>query len=171
MWLQFKEKTAELGLDICFVALGLFRIWLDWQKGTESASELIPPKQIVFISQTNTFNYNVQRPRREPIQSNCSKNYQKCTLCTKAFSAYIIVTAQELDREFCFRDFPEMDHGLIRKLLLKLKVKLKVLPMTPRSLPAFYILPEWRNRYHTMSENNRMKPKFTQDPDSEGKEG
>ena len=170
VWLQFKEKTKELGLDICFVALNLCRAWLEWQKDTDSVFELSPPKQIVFLSQSNTFNYNVQRPRREPIQSNCSKNYHKCTLCSKAFCAYIIINALEMNRAFCFRDFPEINHGLFRKLILFLKGEGRILPMKPRSLPEFYILSEWKNRYSNMSENNRVKPKFTQGPDNINKE-
>jgi hypothetical protein len=154
VWLRFKEKTRGLGLDICYVALSLCRIWLEEKRSEDSAFEL-KSKQIVFLTQTNNFNYNVQRPRRVP---DCSKNYSKCTICSKAFSAYILITAKDLDREFCFRDFPELEHGYFRKLILQLRQKGKVLAMHPRALPAFYILPDWRDRYQTMTENNIVTP-------------
>jgi hypothetical protein len=161
IWREFKNRTKDLGLDICFVALNLCRAWLDSQREADSALTLNSIKQIVYLNQTNTFNYNVGRPRRERQQQDCSKNYNKCTLCSRAFSAYVLVTAQELDREFCFRDFSEINHDYFRKIILRLRLRGKVLAMKPRALPEFYILPEWKDRYATMAENNRVKPKVT----------
>jgi hypothetical protein len=161
VWLEFKKITKILGLDICFVVLSLCRVWLESQKEGVSTCQLKTATQIIFLTQTNTFNYNVKKPRRERFQLDCSKSLPKCTLCSRAFGAYIIVNARELDREFCFRDFPEIDHGFFRKLILRLRQKGEVITMKPRTLPEFYILPEWRDRYHTMSENNIVKPKFS----------
>jgi hypothetical protein len=163
IWLEFKSRTKDLGLDICFVALNLCRAWLDSQRDADSALMLNSIKQIVYLNQTNTFNYNVDRPRRERQQQDCSKNYGKCTLCSRAFSAYVLVTARDLNREFCFRDFSEINHDFFRKLILGLRRGNKVLAMKPRALPQFYILPEWKDRYPTMAENNRVKPMSTEE--------
>jgi len=69
------------------------------------------------------------------------------------------MVAREINIEFCFRDFPEINHGVFRKLILKLREEGRVLAMKPRSLPEFYILPEWVDRYPSMSGNNIVKPK------------
>jgi hypothetical protein len=162
VWQQFKDKTKALGTDICSVVLNLCRSWLESQKEMEKSHGLYSAQQIIFLQQKNYFNYNVQRPRRER-KSNCSKSYRKCTLCSKAFCAYILIAAKELDREFCFRDFTELEHGYFRKLIHQLREDGSVLAMKPRSLPEFYILAEWKDRYPTMSENNRVKPELTDD--------
>jgi len=164
VWLELKNQTKALGLDICFVVLSLCRVWLESQKEIESINQINASKQIIYITQKNTFNYNVQRPRRDKVQANCSKSGRKCTLCSKAFEAYIIVVARELNREFCFRDFPEIGHDFFRKLILNLRLKGEVMGMKPRALPQFYVLPEWKDRYPSMNEkteNNRVTPKFT----------
>lgn len=177
VWLELKNKTKASGLDICFVVLSLCRAWLESQKDVSSINQLNTTSQIIYITQKNTFNYNVQRPRREKFQMNCAKNERKCTLCSRAFEAYIIVIARELDREFCFRDFPEIGHDFFRKLILHLRGKSKVIAMKPRALPQFYILSEWKNRYPSMTEkaeNNRVTPRFTEkrvSTDSEDSKG
>jgi hypothetical protein len=163
VWLKFKTITKAVGLDICFVMLSLCRAWIESQnKGnTQSPQVIHTANQVIVLKQTNIFNYNVQKPRRER-NVNCSKNYNKCTLCSRTFEAYILVNARILDREFCFRDFPEIHHDFFRKRILNLRNNGSVLAMKPRSLPEFYILKEWENRYPTMSENNIVKPKSEQ---------
>jgi hypothetical protein len=151
VWLELKEKTKAGGLDICFVVLNLCRAWLKAQKDAESIYTVSGMRQIVFLTQTNNFNYNVAKPRPERFRANCSKEYPKCTICSKAFGAYVLVTAKAIDREFCFRDFPELNHDYFRKIILQLKREGKLLAMKPRALPGFYILPEWKDRYPTMA--------------------
>ncbi len=91
IWLEFKERTKTSGLDICFVALSLIRAWLESLKGASSNCQLNTAGQVILISQTNTFNYNVQKPRRDRLKTDCSKNQSKCTLCSRAFQAYIVM--------------------------------------------------------------------------------
>jgi hypothetical protein len=96
----------------------------------------------------------------------------KCTICSMAFRAYIMEKARELNIAFSFMDFPEINHDLFRKLILELRTRQKILALKPRTNPRFYILHEWKDRYPTMSENNRVKPKFTEyDESSERQEG
>jgi hypothetical protein len=158
VWLDFKEETKSLGLDNCFVALTLFKAWLKARKDTISVSQINTASQIILIYQTNEFNYNVNKPRRERFQLDCSQNLSKCTICSKAFQAYIIEKVRELKRSFSFKDFPEINHDLFRKLILELKKLGKVLPLKDRTNPRFFILAEWKDRYPTMTENNTVKP-------------
>ena len=163
VWLDFKEETKSLGLDNCFVALTLFKAWVKARKDTISVSQINTASQIILIYQTNAFNYNVEKPRRERFQLDCSANLPKCTICSKAFQAYITETARELERSFSFKDFPEINHDLFRKLVLELKKSGKVLPLKSRTNPRFFILAEWKDKYPTMTENNTVKPKFAGD--------
>jgi hypothetical protein len=173
IWLEMKEATKARGLDICFVVLSLCRAWLEALKKGQSGCRIELDSHIVFIHQSNMFNYNVQKPRRERYLRDCSKNLQKCTICSRAFQAYIMEKARDLDRAFSFMDFTEINHDLFRKLILEPKKRQKIVALEPRTNPQFYILHEWKDRYPTMSENNRVKPNFTGDNDesSEKQEG
>jgi hypothetical protein len=168
VWLELKEATKTMGLDICFVVLTLCRAWLKALKEGNSSCQLETKSQMIFLCQANTFNYNVQKPRRERFQRDCSKNLPKCTLCSKAFQAYIIDKVRDLNRSFSFKDFLEINHDLFRKLILELRNRHKILPLTPRTNPEFYILAEWKPRYPSMNGNNTVKPKFTDQPDQKG---
>lgn len=161
IWQEFEEVTKNLGLDNCFVVLSLCKCWLKAHKQKFGILEISGKTQIIFVSQMNQFNYNVGKPRRERFLMDCSRNYPKCTLCSRAFQSYIIEIARELGRSFCFRDFTEINHDLFRKLILELKKSHRILPMIPRSNPETYILPEWKPRYPSMNENNRVKPNDT----------
>jgi hypothetical protein len=107
-----------------------------------------------------------EKLRRERFKLDCSPNLPKCTICSRAFQAYIIEKARELNRSFSFKDYPEINHDLFRKLILMLKKSGRVLPMKLRTNPRFFILTEWKDRYPTMTENNRVKPKFPSDEES-----
>jgi hypothetical protein len=165
VWLDFKEEVKNLGLDNCFVALTLFKAWLKARKNTISVSQINTASQIILIYQTNAFNYNVEKPRRERFQPDCSPNLPKCTICSKAFQAYIIEKARELNRSFSFKDYPEINHDLFRKLILELKKRGKVLPLSSRTNPRFFILTGWKDRYPSMTENTTVKPNS---PDDKG---
>ncbi len=160
VWLDFKEETRRLGLDNCFVALTLFRAWVKARKDTISVSQINTASQIILIYQTNAFNYNVEKPRRERFLLDCSPNLPKCTICSRAFQAYIVEKARELGRSFSFKDFPEINHDLFRKLILALRNERKVLPLKSRTNPRFFILTEWKKQYPTMTENSTVKPRF-----------
>ena len=163
IWLELKETTKARGLDICFVVLTLCRAWLEALRKGQSTCQINSDAQMVFLHQANTFNYNVQKPRRERFQKDCSKNLRKCTLCSMAFRAYITEKARELDRAFSFMDFKEINHDLFRKLILELKKRQKLLSLEPRTNPQFYIIPKWKERYPAMSKNNRVKPQSKSD--------
>src|SRR3972149_6374053 len=105
VWLDLKEETKSLGLDNCFVALTLFKAWVKARKDTISVSKINTASQIILIYQTNAFNYNVEKPMRERFQLDCSANLPKCTICSKAFQAYITATARERERYRSFNAF------------------------------------------------------------------
>lgn len=106
VWLDFKEATKNQGLDNCFVTLTLCKAWLKARKDTISVSQINNASQIILIYQTNAFNYNVEKPRRERFQLDCSQNQPKCTICSKAFQAYIIEKARELRQVILVQRFP-----------------------------------------------------------------
>lgn len=97
-------------------------------------------------------------------------NLPKCTICSKAFQAYIMEKARELDISFSFKDFPEINHDLFRKLILELKRRRKILALKPRTNPQFFILTKWSARYPTMTENNAVKPRFAGESDGQDDE-
>jgi hypothetical protein len=167
VWLDFKEATKSQGLDNCFVVLALCKAWLKARKETISVSQINTATQIILIYQTNAFNYNVEKPRRERFLLDCSPKLRKCTTCSKAFQAYIVETARELNRSFSFKDFPEINHDLFRKLILELRKRHKILALKPRTNPRFFILREWQSQYPTLTENNTVKPEFTANQPSE----
>lgn len=171
VWIEFQGTTKSLGLDICHVALSLFKAWIEAHKTGIGYLEIGNSANMIFVWQTNEFNYNVGKPRRERFQMDCSKNLPKCTLCSRAFQAYIVESARELDRSFSFRDFLEINHDQFRKLILVLKKRQKILPMFPRANPETYILTEWKERYPSMSKNNTVKPDSEEKADDDSKKG
>jgi hypothetical protein len=156
-WLEFKQVTKSQGLDICYVLLNLCRVWTKAQRAKEANCQIKTTSQVVTIYQTNTFNYNVRKPRRERFRVDCSARLSRCTLCSQAFQAYILEKARDLGTSFCFRDFLEINHDLFRKLVLELKKRHKIYALRPRTNPRFFILSERKLLYPTMIENNRVK--------------
>jgi hypothetical protein len=165
VWLDFEELTKNIGLDVCFVVLSVCKGLLTaFAKGND-VSNISPGRQLIFVCQKNDFNYNVAKPRRERFLMDCSRILPKCTICSMAFQAYIIEKARDLDRSFSFKDFPEINHELFRKLILLLKKSGKVHPLNSRTNPRFFILKEWIDRYPTMTKNTTVKPKCPAEED------
>lgn len=161
VWSDFKEAVRGQGLDICFVTLALCQAWLKGLEGATEISQIAAPIQVINLQQQNTFVYRVHKPRREPLELICSQKVSSRAITSRLFQAYIMEEARDLQHSFCFRDFPELEHSLFRKCILKLKNREKILPLQPRTNPRFYILREWLPFYPTMKENNGVKPRFT----------
>lgn len=170
IWLDFKETVRSRGLDICYVTLSLCQAWVIGVKETSAICQIATPTQVINLQQQNTFVYSVQKPRREPPELICSRKKYSSTLTSLAFQAYVTEKARDLQRSFSFRDFLELGHNFFRKCILRLKNRGKILPLEPRSNPRFYILREWKSRYPTMKENNRVKPRFTRDSTRSGEQ-
>ena len=160
LWLKFKEETRKRGLTNCFVVLSLCNAWMTALEGSEEIIKIGTATQIINIQMQNSFVYNTQKPRRIPPLS-CAKQSISRTITSRAWQAYILEEARELDRSFSFLDFTELGHNYFRKLILELKNRNKILPLEPRSNPRFYILKERLPRYPCMFGNNIVKPKFT----------
>lgn len=163
IWQKFKEETRNLGLDVCFVTLTLIKSWLEALSNTISVSQINTHSQIIILYQTNSFNYIAGKPRREPLQLDCSTNYSKSTIIRRALQAYILQKAKELNRSFSYMDFPEIPHNSFRKLILELKKQGKILPLEQRTNPRFYIPTEWKDLYPPVTQNNTVKPTATSD--------
>lgn len=160
LWLKFKEETSKRGLTNCFVVLSLCKAWMTALEGSEEAAKIVTTTQIINIQMQNSFVYNTQKPRRNPPLS-CAKQGVSRTITSRAWQAYILEEARELDQSFSFKDFAELGHDFFRKCVLELRKRNKILALEPRSNPRFYILREWLPRYPTMFNNNIVKPKFT----------
>ena len=169
-WLDFKEAVRSRGLDICYITLSLCQAWLKSIEEGTAICQITTPTQVINLQQQNTFVYSVQKPRREPLPSFCTKREYPRTLRSRALQAYITEKARDMQQSFSFRDFPELGHDLFRKCILKLKKRKKILPLPPRTNPRFYILCEWIPHYPTVSQNNRVKPRFTCSSQRRGKE-
>jgi hypothetical protein len=111
-------------------------------KGIEGAAQVRTAQQVVNIQQNNVFQYQVQKPKREPYSLDCVKSEYRRTFSSLLFDAYVLNKAREINREFCFRDFLELKHDAFRRIVLRLKRKCKVITIPERTIPRFYILTE-----------------------------
>ena len=164
IWQNFKEAAKNRGLDVCYLILSLCQAWLKSDETAKEIAQITTANQIINLQQQNTFVYSVQKPRREPNELICSSGTQFRTVRSRALQAYIIERARELPESFSFRDFPELGHSLFRKCIMELKKRGKVIPLDPRTNQRFYILTERKPDYPTMNENNRVKPRFSLEP-------
>jgi hypothetical protein len=74
-WKEYVQWAKDNGMDVCHITLSLVDAFM---KGTEGASEVRSGKQVINIQQTNVFQYQVSKPRREPYDLSCVKReYQK----------------------------------------------------------------------------------------------
>jgi hypothetical protein len=111
-------------------------------KGIEGAAQVRTGQQVVNIQQNNVFQYQVQKPRREPYSLDCVKPEFRRTFSSILFEAYVLNKAREINREFSFRDFLELKHDAFRRIVLRLKRKGKIITNPQRTVPRFYILSE-----------------------------
>jgi hypothetical protein len=111
-------------------------------KGNEAAALVNSGKQVINIQQNNVFQYQVQKPRREPYSLDCVKPEFQRTFSSVLFEAYVLNRAREITREFSYRDFLELKHDAFRRIVLRLRRKGKVIANPQKTHPQFYFLKE-----------------------------
>jgi hypothetical protein len=100
------------------------------------------PQQVINLQQNNVFTYQVMKPRREPFSLSCVKPEFRRTFSSILFEAYVLQKARDLNREFSFRDFLELEHDAFRRIVRRLRRKGKVVANPMRTCPRFFILTE-----------------------------
>jgi len=138
-WQKYKAYIKDQGLDICRVTIGLTNAFM---AGIEGAQQVRGKEQNVSIVMSNQFLYQVQNPHREPYSLNCVKSEFRRTFSSVLFEAYVLDKAREINREFSFRDFLELDRGAFHRIVRRLKRKGKVMANPLRTIPRFYFLTE-----------------------------
>ncbi len=141
-WKAYVQWAKDNGMDVCHLTLSLTDAFM---KGTEAAVEVRSGKQVINIHQSNVFQYQVQKPRREPYSLDCVKSEYQRTFSSILFEAYVLNKAGDLKREFSYRDFLELKHDAFRRIILRLKRKGKVIANPQRTHPQFYFLAERLN--------------------------
>ncbi len=138
-WKVYVQWAKDNGMDVCHLTLSLTDSFM---KGIEGAAEVRTAGQVVNIRQVNTFQYQVQKPRREPYSLDCVKEEYQRTFSSILFEAYVLNKAREMTREFSYRDFLELKHDAFRRIVLRLRRKGKVIANPQRTHPQFYFLTE-----------------------------
>lgn len=139
---KFTEAVKLDGLDVCRVVIGFAEAYLEARARNNKGARLETLNGVTNIIQHNLFTYEVSRPRREPFTLDCIKPEYRKTLASVVFDYYVLARARDLNREFSFRDFLELDYGHFRRVMARLKRKGKILRIPERTIPAFYILNE-----------------------------
>jgi hypothetical protein len=138
-WKQYVQWAKDNGMDVCHLTLSLTDAFMAGQKG---AAEVRTAGQVVNIQQVNTFQYQVQKPRREPFSLDCVKPEYVRTLSSGLFEAYVLNKSREITRDFSYMDFLELKHDAFRRIIVRLKRKGKVIANPQRSCPQSYYLTE-----------------------------
>lgn len=138
----FVKEVREDGLDACRVLLGFERAYRKARRSVKGVVQLESPQQVINLRQNNVFQYQVQKPKREPYSLDCVKSEFRRTFSSILFEAYVLNKAREINREFSFRDFLELKHDAFRRIVLRLKRKGRVIAHPERTIPRFYILAE-----------------------------
>lgn len=129
-------------MDVCHLTLSLVDAFM---KGVEGSSQVQTGKQNITITQSNTFQYQVMKPRREPYSLSCVRSDFRKTFSSVMFESYVLVKAQQIKTEFSYMDFLELKHDAFRRIVLRLKRKGKIIVNPMRTVPRFYILAERLN--------------------------
>jgi hypothetical protein len=143
-WKVYVQWAKDNGMDVCHLTLSLTDSFM---KGIEGAAEVRNGKQIINIQQSNVFQYQVSKPRREPYDLSCVKKEYQRTFSSLLLEAYVLNKARELTREFSYRDFLELKHDAFRRIILRLKRKGKIMANPQRTVPRFYFLAEQVSEY------------------------
>jgi len=167
VWKDYKKWAADHGLDVCNLTLSLIDSFLKSVQTAQyngghadgSTVTVATPTQVINIQQQNTFLYSVEKPRREPLVLNCARPLLSRTITSRAWCAYVMEKARDLNRSFSYRDFFEIGHNCV----LRLRKEGKIVPLPLRTNPRFYVLSERLADYSNVSENTRVKPMFTAD--------
>jgi hypothetical protein len=138
----FVQEVKEDGLDACRVLLGFERAYREARKSVKGAVRLQAPQQVINLQQNNVFQYQVMKPRREPYDLGSVKPEFRRTFSSALFEAYVLQKAGDLNREFSFRDFLELEHDAFKRIVRRLRRKGKLVANPMRTCPRFYILAE-----------------------------
>lgn len=139
-WQDFKAWCQDNGYDVCHMNLSLIKSFIH---GTKAAAQIVKtPQQIVNLQLNPTFQYQVQRPRREPFGLNCIKSEYRRSFSSILYEAYVRDKARRLNTEFSFRDFLEMDDRAFHRIVRRLIRKGEVVANPRRSVPRTYFLTE-----------------------------
>ncbi len=157
-WKVYVQWAKDNGMDVCHLTLSITDSFM---KGIEGAAQVRTACQVVHLQQNNTFQYQVQKPRREPYSLELFKPEYRRTLSSTIFEAYVLYKAERLPQEFSYLDFLELEHGAFRRIILRLKRKGKIIAHPLRTCPQFYFLAKSLERKASMTENNRVKQMFT----------
>ncbi len=111
-------------------------------KGIEGAAQVRVAGQVVNIQQNNVFQYQVQKPRREPYSLDYVKSEFRRTFSSILFDAYLVHKARRIRREFSYRDFLELEQPAFHRIVRRLKRKGEILANPLRTNPRFYYLAE-----------------------------
>ena len=143
-WKAYVQWAKDNGMDVCHLTLSLTDAFM---KGIEGAALVQTGKQVVNIQQNNVFQYQVQKPRREPYDLSCFREEFQRTITSVLFESYVLNKAREMTREFSYRDFLELKHDAFRRIILRLRRKGKITSNSQRSLPMFYVLAERKGEH------------------------
>jgi hypothetical protein len=138
-WKAYVQWAKDNGLDVCHLTLSLTDAFM---KGNEAAALVNTGKQVINIQKNNVFQYQVQKPRRQPYSLDCVKPEYQRTFSSVLFEAYVLNRAREITREFIYRDFLELKHEAFRRIVLRLRQKGKVIANPQKTHPQFYFLTE-----------------------------
>ncbi len=138
-WKAFVQWAKDNGMDVCHLTLSLTDAFM---KGQQGAAEVRTAGQVVNIQQVNTFQYQVQKPRREPYSLDCVKPEYQRTFSSVLFEAYVRDKARRIVQEFSYRDFLELKHDSFRRIVLRLRQKGDIVANPLSTHPQFYFLAE-----------------------------
>ena len=138
-WKAYVQWAKDNGLDVCHLTLCLTDSFM---KGVEGAAQVRSGGQVVNIQQNNVFQYQVAKPRREPYSLDYVKSEFRRTFSSVLFDAYVLHKAEEIGREFSYRDFLELEQPAFHRVVLRLRRKGKIVANPQRTKPRFYFLKE-----------------------------
>ena len=138
-WKAYVQWAKDNGMDVCHLTLSLTDAFM---KGVEGAAQVQTGKQVVNIQQNNVFQYQVQKPRREPYSLECVREEYQRTLSVVLFEAYVLNKARDMTREFSYLDFLELKRDAFRRIVLHLKHEGRIFANPHRTHPQFYLLAE-----------------------------
>lgn len=153
-WKEYVSWCQDNGKDVCHTTIALIDGFLaSLEQAKSSQTQIAGTQQIVNVSQSNTFLYEVVKPRREPFYLNCAKDEYQRTISSRMVEAYVMDKARGLKRNFSFLDFAELKHESFRKIILRLKRKGLMIAIPFRSNPRYYCLAERLHEKRNASEN------------------
>lgn len=87
------------------------------------------------------------------------------TVIREALEAYVLLEALRMSHSFCLKDFPEFTYDVFKKIIQRLKRKLFIESIEPRTNPRFYrltlkfLIPLAKEHGYKISEFNHGEPR------------